>query len=140
MAIYPVYIEKEENEVTVTPVGDIDCSIDGDKITVKSELSCKAGYIDNGKYVTVTATENEDGTFTFIVPEGVTEMEIVVKGDVSGDGKFDENDLLDLMNHINFSADEISDFASDVNGDGKINNKDYGLIQRYLNGWDIELQ
>ena len=27
----------------------------------------------------------------------------------------------------------------DANGDGKINNKDFGLLQRYLAGWDVKL-
>lgn len=29
--------------------------------------------------------------------------------------------------------------ASDVNGDGRVNNKDLGLLQQYVNEWDVEL-
>ena len=29
--------------------------------------------------------------------------------------------------------------AADVNADGKVNNKDYGLLMQKLNGWDVEL-
>ena len=31
-------------------------------------------------------------------------------------------------------------FLGDVNNDGKVNNKDYVLLMRYLNGWDVELK
>ena len=27
----------------------------------------------------------------------------------------------------------------DVNGDDEINNKDLGLLQRYINGWDVAI-
>lgn len=29
--------------------------------------------------------------------------------------------------------------AGDANGDGKVNNRDLGMLQRYLNGWNIEV-
>jgi hypothetical protein len=43
------------------------------------------------------------------------------------------------MKYINFHDVNIDLRAADVNNDGKINNKDYGLIQRYLNGFNVEL-
>ena len=30
--------------------------------------------------------------------------------------------------------------GGDVNGDGKVNIRDVGLYQQYLNGWDIEFK
>ena len=46
----------------------------------------------------------------------------------------------------NFDADcnvcgairEVS-VRGDVNGDGKVNNRDLGILQRYLNGWDVDM-
>ncbi len=29
--------------------------------------------------------------------------------------------------------------SGDVNGDGRLNNKDLGLLQQYLNNWDVEI-
>ena len=34
----------------------------------------------------------------------------------------------------------IDALAPDVNRDGTLNNKDLALLQRYLNGWDVELK
>jgi hypothetical protein len=35
------------------------------------------------------------------------------------------------------SAD--SHVAGDADGDGKVNNRDLGLLQQYLNGWDVQV-
>ncbi|MBR2319364.1 MAG: hypothetical protein IKA50_01090 [Clostridia bacterium] len=33
----------------------------------------------------------------------------------------------------------IPDLAGDVNSDGKVNNKDLGRLQQYVNGWDVSI-
>lgn len=35
------------------------------------------------------------------------------------------------------SVSIVEYIAGDVNGDGKVNNKDLGLLQQHLNGWDV---
>lgn len=55
------------------------------------------------------------------------------------DNIFDED-----WNNIDFQIDNgtitIVDYCpGDVNGDGKVNMKDYALFQQYLNGWDVEI-
>ena len=33
----------------------------------------------------------------------------------------------------------LNDAAADVNRDGEVNNRDYGLLLQYVNGWDVTL-
>ena len=36
--------------------------------------------------------------------------------------------------------ESITVLAGDFNGDGKVNNKDYGLLMQYLQGWDLSAE
>ena len=43
-------------------------------------------------------------------------------------------------NDISFEVlNEPADLPGDVNGDGVVNNKDLGLLQRYINGWTVSI-
>ena len=61
---------------------------------------------------------------------------IIVKGDVSGDGKIKSNDALLISRHlVNLaSLDQIKLSAADVSGDSKIKSNDALLISRFLIG------
>ena len=41
---------------------------------------------------------------------------------------------------LNGSAVEIIEAAADLDGDGKVNNRDLGLLRQHLNGWDVTLK
>lgn len=43
-----------------------------------------------------------------------------------------------LMSTLTVGA-TVAILYGDVNADGKINNRDLGLLQQYLNGWDVQL-
>ena len=47
---------------------------------------------------------------------------------------------LDTDYGLNGGAAEIIEAAADLDGNGKINNRDLGLLQQYLNGWDVVLK
>ena len=47
---------------------------------------------------------------------------------------------LDTDYGLNDSAVEIIEAAADLDGDGQANNRDLGLLQQYLNGWDVTLK
>ena len=47
----------------------------------------------------------------------------------------DDNDLICNI----CGTDRITPAWGDISGDGKINNKDLGLLMQYLNGWDVEI-
>ena len=42
-----------------------------------------------------------------------------------------------VMGVMSVSAGKI--IYGDANGDGKVNNRDLGLLQQYLNEWDVEI-
>lgn len=44
--------------------------------------------------------------------------------------------LLAVANTLNTMA-ESATLLGDVNGDGAVNNKDFGTLQRFINGWDV---
>lgn len=57
-----------------------------------------------------------------------------------------EGDVLDHVYDDDFDADcnvcgDLRDASipGDVNGDGRVNNRDLGILQRYLNEWDIAI-
>ena len=43
-----------------------------------------------------------------------------------------------VMGAMAVSAEEKTVYG-DVTGDGKVNNRDLGLLQQYVNGWDVEV-
>lgn len=78
----------------------------------------------------------------YTVTTGGKTYTMVVRGDVSGDGKINSTDLLKIQKHL-LAAKKLSgsyQSAADVNGDGKINSTDLLKIQKYLlNGSPITL-
>ena len=42
-------------------------------------------------------------------------------------------------NECGFVREVIVYVSGDVNGDGEGNNKDFGLLRQYLNGWDVTI-
>lgn len=54
-------------------------------------------------------------------------------GDVNGDGKLNNHDLVRLQRYINEWDVTIEPVGADVNGDGKLNNHDLVALQRLLN-------
>ena len=108
--------------IAVEVVGEIDYAVSGSMVTVTHDAACKVGYLVDGVYVKIDATSNPDGSYIFTAPEGVTDVLLVISGDVNGDGKIlaaDKSRLnAALLKKTTLSAKEI--FAADVNDDGKL--------------------
>jgi hypothetical protein len=106
-------------------------------VTVKATTS--DGTLNKTSY---TFTKN--GSFTFVATDAagnkatkeVTITNIVVKGDVTGDGKVNVLDLLKsqkyMFGEIKFTEYEV--LSADVTGDGKVNVLDLLKIQKYMFG------
>lgn len=120
--------------VTVNCISTISYTVSGSVVTVDHEAACKVGYLDSGEYKAVAAAANGDGTYSFTVPTGVTEVLLVVKGDVNGDGKSNSSDYGRLNAAIleKISLTQEASFAADVNGDGKANSSDYGRMNAVI--------
>ncbi len=132
--------------VKVVKVGDISYEVLGQTVTVTHGTACKVGYVVNGAYVALPATEVSDNSYSFTAPKGVNEVLLVVAGDVTGDGVVDAKDTTRLTDalkpagHADYKAlDAKLTFAADVNCNGKLNAADLIMITRSLRP-DVEVR
>ena len=122
-------------DIHVNCVGKITYTVSGQTVTVNHSLAGKVGYLSGGSYVAITATKNGDGTYSFTAPAGVTAVVLVVKGDVSGDGRINVGDTAKLYSHVRGTAkltDPNAIFAADVSGDGKLNVGDTAKVYSHV--------
>jgi hypothetical protein len=134
------FIREAKQDVNVIAKGDIDFTVLGNVITVDNQLACKVGYIVEDEYLNVVGTKNTDGTYSFIAPEGVSDVIIVVKGDVTADATIDSTDYLRIKGHFldTYTFDGANLFAADVTGDGVIDSTDYMRIKgHFLETYDL---
>jgi hypothetical protein len=131
-------------DVNVTAYGNIDYTVSGNVVIVTHDKPCKLGYLGtDGKYVTLKATANSDGSYSFTAPAGVTEVILGIKGDVTGEGSVNMGDLSRLYAHIRGASILTGDilFIADVTGDGNVNMGDISQIYAHIRGkalltWD----
>lgn len=117
-------------------------TVSGQVVTVTHTAACKVGYWSetDGKYIAISAVANTDGSYSFTAPDGVTEVLLVVKGDVNGNGSvnaLDKNNigksLLDKSNTKYKPLEEAWQiFAADVNGNGSVNALDKNNVGKSL--------
>ncbi len=122
-----------ELDLVVNTRGNIAYTVDGKTLTLKGDLICKVGYLENGNYVAISPNKNSDGTYVFNAPKNVTEVLIVIKGDVNGDGRIRTNDA-SMAKAIYLGKDSITPtaeqiFAADANGDGRVRTNDASMIK-----------
>lgn len=119
------------DNIDVNCIGDINYTVDGNVVTVTHTVACKVGYLDGTAYKAITAVANGDGTYSFTAPAGVTEVLLVVKGDVNGNGVIDNPDVTQAkatyLKRRTLSAQAA--FAADVTGDGALANPDVTQIK-----------
>lgn len=121
--------------MTVRCIGDIDYTVSGSTVTVTHSAPCKVGYLgSDGKYVTLNGTKNSNGSYTFKAPAGVTEVLLVVKGDITGDGKINVIDVSKLYAHVKQASPLSGDilFIADITGDGRINVIDVSKLYAHV--------
>jgi len=125
--------------VTVNCIGTISYTVSGQVVTVDHEVACKLGYLDGGEYKAIAATANGDGTYSFTAPTGVTEVLLVVQGDVSGDGDVTLADKMAaarnmlLTTHPAYQAlTAIQVFAGDMDNNGSVILADKMTLARSL--------
>ena len=135
----------EETPLMDGTISDFMTSETGEKtLTLTSENACVAAYKDaDGNYVALKAVANEDGSYSYVVPEEVTEVMVAVKGDLDGDGRINMKDLAQLRHNMAEGTVEgsLKQLIIDFNGDGVVNMKDMGILRRYLaGGYGIALE
>ena len=125
--------------LTVNCIGDIDYTASGNVVTVDHEVACKVGYLDGTAYKAITAVANGNGTYSFTAPAGVTEVLLVVKGDVSGDGRVNMGDVSKLYAHIKGTnmLTGVTLFMADISDDGRINMGDVSKLYAHIKGTNL---
>ena len=99
------------------------CRVDGQTLTVTCDRACVAAYKDaDGNYVRLTPTANADGSYSYTLPEGVSEVTVAVRGDLDGDGKLTAKEARQVMTAVTRTdgLDALQMLCADLNGDGKI--------------------
>lgn len=152
---YNIKDHKTKGYVSFVNVEDSDVSQNGTMLTLCFKIKKTAAL---GKYDVSILNNNPEkygdslhNSFAnskeqYIVPVlengsiTVTDMPILISGDINNDNAVNNKDLGLLMQYINNWNVEINIYTADVNDDGAINNKDYGLLMQYINNWDVELQ
>ena len=133
------------SDVTVKCIGKaVTYTVSGNVVTVTQDKPCKVGYLGgDGKYVTLKGTKNSDGSYSFTVPSGVTEILLGIKGDISGDGRINVGDVSKLYAHVKQTSPLSGDilFIADISGDNRINVGDVSKLyanvkQTALLTWD----
>ena len=113
----------------------------GRVLTITSEITCKVMYKDaDGKLCIIEAqvdpTTDTASSYNFAIPQGVTEVKIVVAGDFDGDSILENEDVLNLQKAaLGKEGAKLTDeqmLVCDVNGDGKITAADLLLIKADL--------
>ena len=146
----------EENEIKLPEVSTIlnNSGVkynDGYIFGINENTSIK-GLIDNIKstseYASVSIKDNKgnnktDDIFktgdvvTISNSEETITFDILIYGDINGDGKIDKDDCLNILRELNgyTKLENVYKLAADSNKDGKIDKDDCLAILRHLNGY-----
>ncbi|MGX8834730.1 dockerin type I domain-containing protein [Amedibacillus sp. YH-ame6] len=107
--------------------------------TIASKINANSAgafvSIKNGSGQTITSGKVGTGMKLTIKEDEETQTyDILVRGDVNGDGKISSLDYASIKNHILKikSIQGIYNTASDVNRDGKISSLDYALVKNAI--------
>ena len=114
----------EETPLKDGAISDFAISETGEKtLTLSSENACVAAYKNaDGNYVALKAVANEDGSYSYVVPEEVTEVTVAVKGDLDGDGQVSAKEARQILK-ASAAADSLTGLqllCADLDGDGVI--------------------
>ena len=117
------YVSREPNINVIGGENAPACQVDGQTLTVTCDRACVAAYKDaDENYVRLIPTANADGSYSYTLPEGVSEVTVAVRGDLDGDGKLTAKEARQVMTAVTRTAglDALQMLCADLNGDGKI--------------------
>ena len=126
----PVPFVLKVTDVPETLLDDTECVVEDNVVTLKTNKICKVGYEDVDGYVALEAIKNEDGSHSFIVPEGIEEVFVVMKGDANLDGTITMEDANMMLASIHGGEPltGLNFFAADINNNGVIVDSDAIVI------------
>lgn len=114
-------------------------SVNGQTVTVTYDKPCKVGYLgSDGKYVAISAVAS-GSSYAFTAPDGVTEVVLVIKGDVDNNDSVGSSDksvlarsLLPSTHKFYKELGVVESFALDLDDNGVIGSSDKSLLARSM--------
>lgn len=114
-------------------------SVNGQTVTVTYDKPCKVGYLgSDGKYVAISAVAS-GSSYAFTAPDGVTEVVLVIKGDVDKNDSVGSSDksvlarsLLPSTHKFYKELGVVESFALDLDDNGVIGSSDKSLLARSM--------
>lgn len=114
-------------------------SVNGQTVTVTYDKPCKVGYLgSDGKYVAISAVAS-GSSYAFTAPDGVTEVILVIKGDVDKNDSVGSSDksvlarsLLPSTHKFYKELGVVESFALDLDDNGVIGSSDKSLLARSM--------
>lgn len=129
--------EKEDTSV-IAKINDLNIiAVPNKKISeIVESVGITLYEAKNGKSEVVKNYDIASTGYTITDKKNSKEYNIVVLGDINGDGEVRATDYIQVKNHINGSKklNEIESLAGDVNSDGEVRATDYILIKNYIKG------
>lgn len=93
---------------------------------------------DDG-FLAIDLKSQESAPVAFAIEDGQLSITDFIPGDINGNGKVDNNDLILLTRYRARWKVTINMDAADVNGNGKVDNEDLILLTRYRARWKVTL-
>ena len=114
-------------------------SVNGQTVTVTYDKPCKVGYLgSDGKYVAIPAVAS-GSSYVFTAPDGVTEVVLVIKGDVDKNDSVGSSDksvlarsLLPSTHKFYKELGVVESFTLDLDDNGVIGSSDKSLLARSM--------
>ena len=120
------------SDISVISVGLINYEIDGRVITVDHDAPCKVLCITDNGYMSVSAVDNGDGTYSFEIPVGIKKIMLRMSCDGNGDAVVNGKDLIRLKKQLLNGDAVINDAIFDYNCDGEVNEADAEYLVSFL--------
>lgn len=124
-------------------IGTVDVNYNGVFATLSFTVN---ETLTSDEETTITVTYDEEDitntqmdTVPMTVQEGTFSIYMVRPGDINGDAKTNNKDLVCFAQYLADWAVSVSEAALDTNGDGKVNNKDLVLLAQFLADWDVTI-
>ena len=119
--------------VPTSILSDDEYGVEGRVLTIYSQAICKVGYEDVDGYIPIEAITNPDGSHSFVVPDSVEDVYVVLKGDANLDGHItmEDADLMLTSVHSESPDDDLTGlnfFAANINNNETITDSDAILI------------
>ncbi|MBR3705779.1 MAG: hypothetical protein IKM19_02310, partial [Firmicutes bacterium] len=125
--IFDTYL-KGVNELTELDEFAGNIQVTGGQVVIKN---AKGEILSEGKITTGTSVVLQDKSGLPVI-----EYQVVIRGDVSGDGKINSADALGIQRHIVESRVMEGAYleAADINQDGRVNSLDVLYVQKHIVG------